>query len=273
MTIANHDTYEDYASLTGVRWSDLKLMAKSPLHYMAHIDGPSSDSSAMLFGRAVHCAILEPLSLPTSFTVYDGARRGKDWTEFHEVNSGKDILTRSEWDRVLGVQAAVMAHPVASHLLTGRGENEVTIQWTDPETGIACKGRLDRLITKPNPYIVDLKTTADLDPRRFVRTVSDFKYVSQLGFYRDGVGIARGIDCGAVIIAVEASDPFDVGVFRVTSDDLWSGSDEAHDLLTKLAACQESDDWPGRFPERQELELPPWTFASEPSDEIEVIAS
>lgn len=266
-------TYAEYEAVNAVRWSDLKYMAVSPLAYRHRVTAEPTDSAAMLFGRAVHAAVLEPLSLADAFTVFDGPRRGAVWTEFRDANAGKDILTRPEWDRVLAVQAAVMAHPVAAGLLSGPGENEVTVTWTDPETGLACKGRLDRLVTRPRPLIVDLKTTRTLDPRLFARSVAELRYCSQLGMYRDGVGIARGFKCGAVIVAAESEAPHDVGVFRVASDDLWSGSDEYHALLAKLAECEASGEWPGRFPERQELELPPWAYADQLTDEIEVLSA
>lgn len=269
-------SYAVYEALPGVRWSDLKHMAKSPAHYLAHLEGEPVDSPAMLFGRACHCAVLEPVHLPEQFVVFDGARRGGVWTEFRDANAGKDILTRDEWDRVLGVQAAVTAHPVASKLLAGKGQNEVTITWRDTETDIACKSRLDRLIL-PNGnglgVIVDFKTTADLDLRRFVRTVSELKYVSQLGMYRDGVQAMFDRECRAVIIAAETKPPFDCGVFAVSSDDLWSGSDEFHALLSRLAECSESGEWPGRYPERVSLDLPPWAFGeADETDEIEVLS-
>jgi hypothetical protein len=265
-------SYAAYDSIDAVRWSTLKSMADSPLAYRHRLETPRADSAAMLFGRACHAAVLEPLALADSVTVFDGARRGGVWTEFAEANAGRDILTRPEWERVLAVQEAVTGHPVAAALLAGAGENELTVQWTDPDTSIACKARLDRLVTKPKPLIVDLKTTRSLDPRRWAGTVADLRYVSQLGLYRDGVGIARGLDCGAVIIAVESEAPHDVGVFRVTSADLWSGSDEAHALLERLAECEASGEWPGRYPERVELELPPWAYPSDDSDD-ELIAS
>jgi exodeoxyribonuclease VIII len=256
-----------YSRLPGVNWSTLRYMLTSPLHYHYRRTHPPDDSPAMRLGRAVHCAVLEPDMFPLEFVVYDGARRGAAWTEFAGTNATRDILTISEYETALGIRDAVHLDPHAAKLLQ-KGEAERVVEWTDAGTGLACKGRLDYLTGRT---VVDLKTTKDITPRAFSRTCDRFRYVSQLGFYRDGVREELGIEAGAALIAVESDPPHDVAVYTVSSDDLWNGSDEAHTLLERVAACEASGEWPGAYPERQALELPPWTWGEGLGDEIRII--
>ena len=89
---------------------------------------------------------------------------------------------------------------------------ESTIQWTDRETGLACKGRLDWLSSAP-PVILDLKSLADAEMRALQQATARHDYHCQLAFYRAGLR-ANGIECESVkIVAVEQSEPYDVAVF------------------------------------------------------------
>lgn len=267
--------FADYVAIDAVNWSTLKHAARSMRHYHHERQTERPDTVRLSRGRAGHTAVLEPDRFLLDYVLWDGGdRRAKGYKAFaaEAEDAGKTVLTVAEYTSALALRDAVHAHPVAGPLLARKGESEVTVTWTDSETGLACKGRIDRLVTGGRPTIADFKTTSDIDARVFARVCSRLRYVSQLGMYRDGVRAARGLECGAAIIAAEVDEPYDVAVFRITSDALWSGSDEFHYLLARVAECEASGEWPGRYPERVDLELPPWTFEGELSDEIEVLS-
>lgn len=256
--------HDEYFALPAVNWSSLKALSVSPLHYHYGLTHPRADSPAMSKGRAVHTAVLEPLELPLRYVTFDGTRRGKVWDEFKAVNEDKEILTVSEWEDVVAIQKAVMAHPVAGELLTG-GEAEVTIQWRDAATGIGCKARCDYIITgtAPWPILVDLKTARSIDERQFQRAYHDFKYHCQLAMYSDAVAAKYGKQPTAYIVAVESEAPHDVAVFLPTEDSLYAGHEEVDELLDLLKSCTASGNWPGRYPDVTDLDLPPWAYPSQ----------
>ena len=87
-----------------VRFSNLRLMAKSPAHYRAALDGEREDTLAMRLGRLVHALVLGG-----DYLVWDGTRRGKEWDRFAEENAGREIVTASELAQAEPVAAAVSA--------------------------------------------------------------------------------------------------------------------------------------------------------------------
>jgi hypothetical protein len=67
-------------------------------------------------------------------------------------------------------------------------------------------------------------------------------------------------------VAVEKAAPYDVAVFTLTEDDLHAGHTEVSELLLRLKAHREADQWPGRYTEEQALQLPAWLFSDDDAD-------
>lgn len=248
-------SHADYASIPATNWSLLKELRRSPLHYRHRLTTPLADTARMAFGRAVHCAVLEPDRFPLEYIVWDGARRGKEWAAFKLASGHRTILTADEYRTCLAVRDSVRSDPVAAPYLQD-GESEVTIQWTDDATGIKCKARLDYFSAAA---LVDVKTTADVTDRIFGALAARMGYHGQMAFYHDGLA-ANGCDVPVKIIAVEAEPPHDVAVFDVDEDALWAGRQLYRGLLAMLAGCLETERWPGRYQTEVPLALPAWVY-------------
>lgn len=248
-------TWDEYQALDAVNASTLKWMRKSPKHYQWRLSHPPEETDAMKLGRAAHCVVFEPDRFPIEYVFWTGGvRRGKDWDAFREAHVGQTILRLDEYAACLSMRDAVRAHPEAAPLLA-TGQAEHVIQWTDADTGLACKARLDFL----GPELLDLKTTNDLERGRFESTSARIGHHVQLAFY--GMGLrALGLDRPITVIGVESQEPYDVGVFSLTEDVLWAGEEEARALLAKVAAGRFSGQWPGRYPTRTDFSLPGWAF-------------
>ena len=220
----------------------------------------------MRLGRATHTAVLEPDELIREWTFYDGARRGNAWLEFAAVNADKGILTADEWDRVIGIRDAVRKDKTARRLLR-RGRTEVTVTWTDPVTRIRCKARPDLLSWGG---LTDLKTTRDVDPRKFGRLATEMGYVHQMAFYGAGLAANGKPPAHHHILAVESEPPHDVAVYELGEDELWAAGMDIAELLAKVKECRRKRRWPGRFQTAQPLDVPPWFFR-EADDETLVL--
>jgi hypothetical protein len=261
MTITRGVSFPDYQALPGVNWSTLKAMHVSPLHYRYGITAPRVETDAMRFGRAVHVAVLEPDALPLEVVVWDGGtRRGKEWDAFVAANHDRTILKRPEYLRCLAIRDAVHAHKAASSLL--KGQSEISIEWTDADSGIACKARIDHLC---DGSMSDLKTTTSVDERDFGNVAGRLLYHGQAAFYAAGLERcdADAFDTPAHLIAVESEPPHDVAAFRVTDAQMHAGRELVRELLYRLAECRERDEWPGRYESEQELFLPPWLLTDD----------
>jgi hypothetical protein len=251
--------FADYLKLDAVNWTTLKAMRRSPKHYRYVAAHPAEYTPAMMLGRAVHTAVLEPDRFPLDYAVWDGARRqGNAWEAFKIANAKRTILRADEYALCLAIRDAVRAHPVAKHLLEV-GEAEKTITWTDPDTKLKCKGRLDWL---NGIGLCDLKTTVDLDPFRFGAQVARLGHHCQLAFYRRGLH-ANGLDVPVKILAVEKEPPYDTAVFALDEETLYAGDEEVTELLRRVAECRKTNTWPGRFGEGEApLALPGWAFGN-----------
>lgn len=257
-------TYEEYARMRGVRASRLKLMDKSPVHYLREPDNETAERGKL---RAIHALVLQPDVFAAEFAVYEGKRdkRTKAFQAFMEANPGKTILSQSEYAAVCDVRDAIMAHPVARVLIDAEGETEVSVLWRRLD-GLDCKGRLDKLIDPAwgsVSTIVDLKTYGTTDPRQIARRVVQLGAHIQAAHYIEGVAVTRQIPEESIrylLIVAEDKPPFDVAVVELTADDaLRIGREKREELLAKVLECERSGKWPGRCPKIVPLELPVWT--------------
>ena len=244
----------DYCALDGVNWSRLKHLRRSPLHYRHVLDQGSEDTTSRLTGRALHTAVMEPHDFDERYPVFDGDRRGPAWKEFQAAHPGAEILRRVEADAVQAQAAAVRAHPAAGPMLESATHREHALRWTDPVTGIECKGLLDLV---GDGWIADLKGTGDL--ALFERLAIRDGYHLQLAWYRWGWSVAHGCPPPrALLLPVEVKSPHDVAVYELSPTLLDIATREIRGLLDMLHRCRTLDVWPGRYELPEVMEAPAW---------------
>jgi hypothetical protein len=266
-------SYAEYVQLPGVRWSHLKEMCTSPLHYKVRSQKESPDTPSQVLGRAVHAAVFEPELFEAEFVVCDLNRNSNAWKEFRAQHDPEKILKPAERENALRIAQAVRRDPDAAEILAV-GAAEQVITWTDPGTGIARKARLD-WVSPDLRILADLKTAADISDNGFGRAAGRYLYHGQLVDYAGGLLIETGIHYQPVIIAVENNDVNDVHVKDVTGAEFAKAQELVRDALDRLAECLATDTWPGQFAGRSKLNLPPWDLWDDAavSGEIEVISS
>ena len=149
----------EYNALEAERYSHLKHILPSPRHYQHASEDGEESTPAMVRGDATHAAILEPERFASEYLTYPGAtRRGKDWDAWRSKHAEAVCITQSERELALEMSGAVRADPLCMRYLE-RGEAEIAMCWTDPATGIRCKGRLDWITEMDGePVIVGIKT-------------------------------------------------------------------------------------------------------------------
>lgn len=257
-------TYEEYAAIDAINWSSLVHLATSAKLLRWRTEHPRQDTAALRRGRHVHCALFEPERWASSFVVQPDFGDGRTkvakearaaWTA--DLRPGTEVIESDERDQADRIVDAIRSHPAASELLrTGRHEEVVT--WTDPETGLACKGRLDFI--SPS-YVLDLKTTRGETVERIEREIAHYLYHGQLAFYRGGAVASRLISAdadGPFIIAAQSVEPYDVVVGRLAHEDIERGGVLVRSLLERYAACRDANWWPGLAPEVITFRLPGW---------------
>lgn len=245
-----------YRALPDMNWSTLKKGAQSMRHLKHAIDtDDDGDTASRTVLRLNHAAVLEPHTLSTHYAVFDGPRRaGKEWEAFKAEHADAEIVKAEEMASARRIADAVMSYRPARALIE-TALTEQTLTWTDPETGVPCKGRMD--VYQPGAHIADLKGDKSTDAFAFVRRVSSLIYYGQAAWYQMGCEVTHGIVLPYRLIVYESAEPHDVAVFEVDNDWLQPGRDLARRLLREYAACLESGVWPGRYSEVQPLPSPP----------------
>jgi hypothetical protein len=283
--------FADYLAADGVNWSSLKHILRSPLHYRHAQRNPKRDTPALSAGRGAHVAILEPDRYARQYIVIDeeawdardldrttkeGKARAAEFYVAHpEAKAmkadaykaavmgaafpGKEIIPAATQALHLAMRDAVHGHAIASQYVRGPGANEVSHFWTDPTSGLRCKGRFDRVSDRPSA-LVDVKTTVDVDSRLFGSSAAKLAYHAQLAFYQAGWHATTGVMLPCVIVAVESEPPHDVALVDVDEDSLQAGREDVARAIALLVECRAKNEWPGRYPQRVALQLPSYVF-------------
>lgn len=260
MSITYDLPFADYLALPSVHFSTLKMMDISPHHYRRAVTQGRADTQALRVGRAVHALTLTPDA--ADVVVYDGVRRGKTWEVFADEHADKTIITATEHAKVAGMRNAVHMNPTSRALLRA-GRPEVTIEWTDSETGLACRCRADFFDTTiaSSPRLVELKTTRAAYPRAFMREFARLGYHAQMAFYVEGIEAVTGARPIVKMIAVEKDAPYDVTVYDIPDEALEVGSRKIRGWLRAVADCTASGKWPNvNGDEAVKLVLPDWAM-------------
>jgi hypothetical protein len=281
--------YNDYAAWEAANHSKLVGFKATPAHARELFLYERPPTPAKEFGWLGHLAILEPKRLWQEACVRPtGDGRKKEFKPILDAfkeklkpggeHAGKKVVTEEERDDLQGMAASVLAHETAREYLVGPGQNELSICWTDKETGELCKARLDRLaVASKMPgavgglleqppgsqfaLILDLKTHAKpASTREFERSIFNFDYASAAAMYTEGLNTAAPAEelRPFVWVVVETARPYLVRLFTPSADLLQWGHDRWHGWLRQYAECKKQNVWPGWDPGVEEANLPPW---------------
>jgi hypothetical protein len=238
----------------------LSAIGRSPRHYRAWLEQIQEDTPALSFGRAFHCAILEPDVFAREYVVapdfgdcrFKDAKAARD--EWRKENDGKAILSLPDMNRIECMIASVRAHELGS-LVLAAGEAELTIAWQDEETGLYCKARPDYHV-RARSMVVDVKTTEDARPDHFARDAVRYDYPLQDALYRAAFAAVDEPVDHFLFLAVEKSPPYDVSVCTLDEFGVGRGYARSRAHMSLMRECLLTDHWPGYEPRIHVLALP-----------------
>lgn len=273
---------EIYRSLPFANYSAVKelCLGATPAHYKARHAGIDEESESKDFGTIVHQAILTPQAfeniepLPPDIK----QRRGKAWEDLRDGNPTIKFLPQSEYEKFLQdkkaaeiIRSAIFNHPVISNFFTGGERVEVVMIWTDKDSGVRCKGRID-ILGKDFSFIADLKTTSHFIPYRIVRSGYFYGYHVQSAMYTDGLVTLTNGDFDEPppfwFIYVEKSPPHlvlpanghqamdertgEISVYGYLNE----GREQYKYALKVIADCQAKGEWEGHAYDPADMVIP-----------------
>jgi len=217
-----------------------------------------NDTPAMLVGRAAHARILEgydeyktqfalggPINPKTQKPFGSNTKAFNAWAD----EQGKPVLSHDQVDLIEKMATGVSMNDAAVELiLYGRAEGVVREMYC----GVPCQVRLDW--SHPHEGVVDLKTTSDLT--WFENDARRRRYHNQLAFYQAVLAEAIGQYVPVHLIAVEKTEPFRCGVWRISDETLTAARRENEAAITRLRAAIQVDHFPTGYEEIRLLDYP-----------------
>ncbi|SDT85647.1 exodeoxyribonuclease VIII [Verrucomicrobium sp. GAS474] len=263
---------DEYHAAPGVSASMLKAMRRSPAHMRAEMAN-RKETEAMRFGTLLHLRLLEPERYkaecviippdapdrPTKAQLAAAKPAPKTveqiawWAKFDAETVGKTVIDQEEAFTIERIARNVFAHPIARELLTGEGQNEVSIFAVDPVTGLPLRCRVDRIKGR---VFVDIKKTVNAADWEFSKTVADMGYHLQGALYLRVGALAQLAPEYFVLIAIEPLPPYAVNCFALGVKSLSRGDEECAALLAQYKECEASGIWPAYKQTLRTLEIP-----------------
>ncbi|EIH8326764.1 exodeoxyribonuclease VIII [Escherichia coli] len=254
---------ENYHAGPGVSKSQLDDIADTPALYLWRKIAPvdTTKTKTLDLGTAFHCRVLEPEEFSNRFIVAPEFNRRTNAGKEEEkaflmecASTGKTVITAEEGRKIELMYQRVMALPLGQWLVESAGHAESSIYWEDPETGILCRCRPDKIIPEFH-WIMDVKTTADI--QRFKTAYYDYRYHVQDAFYSDGYEAQFGVLPTFVFLVASTTvecGRYPVEIFMMGEEAKLAGQQEYHRNLRTLADCLNTDEWPAI----KTLSLPRW---------------
>lgn len=256
--------FRDYVAMKAINKSSLDNYIKAPVVFKAAFDGflPRIETDAMRNGRAFHTMMLEPEKFDEEFaTAPEFDRRTKlgkeEYAEWAALNSQKTILKPEDYDNLCSMRNS-LSKSIIEHIGVdiSKNINELSLFWQDPLTNMLCKGRMDSFDPKSG-VVFDVKTSKDVSPRIFSRSIADRFYHVQAAMYHAGLealgysGVKQ-----FVFLCVEPNPPFLTAIYHLDHEAIAAGRARLDWTLMQLKKSFETDNWPGYG--RAMITIPRW---------------
>lgn len=228
---------------------------------------PEKVSDALAFGKLCHCMLLEPDAVDERFMVVDfgKTRSTKKYTEAAEAFPGVEIVTQDEMDRATKMIGEIGKHPLASRIIDG-ATAEMPYTWTDKETGLPCKCKIDAIKrTKNGIVVIDYKTSSDI--QSVLNWPQKLQYPLKAEFYSRAVKEKYGEEPCEFVFIIQSNKEGEEDVIAVANVEYDTGlvakdivKSHMNSIATRLKLWNESQDrsiW-AAYPNRVEMRYSNW---------------
>jgi hypothetical protein len=261
-------TMADYRDLPSVNHSRLRRLAESPWHYQ-NPPAPKKPSADLTFGTWFHSLLLEPAEFVLRYSPAPEGNKNsnayKDAVKLLEAQ-GQEPIGADDRLRLQHMRDTVLSDPYVAPLFMS-GKPEQTLLFTDQDTGLACKVRLDWISNHFPGVLVDLKTTRSANPKALRKSCWEYGYHTQAAFYSLAWEVIYGQAPEAFLfVFVEKPDdpqdtPLPPQLYELDKEFFKAGQTQIHQWLNLLNDCikQYGDKpWPHYTTGLSTLTAPAW---------------
>lgn len=268
--VYNDLSIEDYHSnKTHISATQIKYARQSIKHFHYYISGklPREEKSHFDFGNAFELALLAPNEYlqrvaisPDAELVSEIMSDGKTKTarntnrykegmkKFLDQNKGKYIIADSgpeSFETIEEMLSSCYQDKIIQGLIKNT-EYQLSLFWTDPQTGLQLKTRPD-FCKRKKSVIVNLKTTLNGSPEAFSKDLAKYGYPLQACVEIRGCiasGIMEEVDSYFWLV-VEKVPPYNATIYEFDVSDQKYSLDELDYLLSKIKNSNEKELYPG----------------------------
>jgi exodeoxyribonuclease VIII len=259
------DYHSDYSRLSN---SMLSVLKRSPKEFHQRYIAKTwidKETDALRFGSLLHTMCLEPHAIEHRYAIQPKVDRrttaGKAVYEcFIEASKGKTIVDADDIDKAKACAEALMEHDQVSQLLLYSDVHQAQIEQALTFTieGTPCRSKLDWL-SVPLKLIVDVKTTPDVTPEAFARSVVNYGYHRQAAMYKHAVYEVFGIEARFVFACVTKEPPYEAACYELDLESLRQGASELQILVSDYEQRKAKNNWKAAWSSGVvPLSLPRW---------------
>lgn len=241
----------------------LLLPPGCPALYRYWTDNPRPPKDEFDFGHAAHKTVLGVGPHIYGVNADDWrSKAAKDQRDHARAQGWVPLLVKDE-DRVVAMADALLAHPFAGKLLDpDDAAVEQSLFWTDPDTDVMRRARLDLIRTLPDgrTVVVDYKSCVSAEPEACSKAMHSYGYNRQGAWYVDGaqaLGLADE-DAAFLLVFQEKNPPYLITVAGPDPVALRAGREDNRRALDRYAQCVSAGEWPGYVDDVISLPLPAW---------------
>lgn len=199
--------------------------------------------------------------------VKQSARYQAEQSKFYSENAEKYIIQqkgKESFETIEHMLTSCYSDSTIKKLIENT-DYQLSLFWTDEESGLNLKTRPDICKTKKN-VVVNLKTTLDGSPKAFSKDLAKYDYPIQACLEAKGCvasGLMPRVD-NYFWLVVEKVAPYNATIYEFIESDIRSTTMELEYYLNIIAKAKEKNHWPGYTQQASNphgiliAELPQW---------------
>jgi exodeoxyribonuclease VIII len=259
-------TFDEYCAIDAVNVTKLlSYLDQSPEEALWEQVHQKGDTAATTKGHAAHAALLEPEAFERDYAACPKFGRKKadlDLKAKWEAEHANSVqVSDAAYNEAIAIRDSILKNPDVNEFFTGKGQNEVTVVWTDEETRLLCKARIDRITFYHGyPTVLDLKTASDIDVDGIHYAVMKYHYHIRLASYVAAMNALKPANYLPAIVWVKNTPPYTARATQFDEPEMKEGLAGYRHLLTRHAECAKANYWPGYKGAPEVIEFKPWDF-------------
>ena len=202
----------EYFSFQAISASQIKQFDRGPYWFWKSSPfnpekEPEKETDAIVFGKLCHCLLLEPGQFRNEYQIIDfgKTRNNKKYDQAKEENPGKIIINQDEFDHAMKMIQCVKEHKLASLILDG-ATAEMPFIWTDKDTGLPMKCKMDAIKrTKNGIVVIDYKTSSSIP--ELLKYAQKLQYPLQSDVYCRAVEAKYGEKPCEFVFIIQSNKP------------------------------------------------------------------